>query len=108
MSKFIHLYKNKPSDTKFFNRYAASVNTDDSLKEYNIKSEFETSYKKGSVKLDLASKYMKLVDCGLNRYVEASSNSFWAKEGEQIVRVSNNLDWVDEYLKEQDQKNEIQ
>lgn len=105
-SKFVSLYKNKPTNS-FITRYASTLEKKQELNSYNSKNEFELGYKEGKLKYIMACKYMKLTDCGLNRFVEASSNSFWKKEGDEIIRVENNLSWVDDFLKEQEAQNEI-
>jgi hypothetical protein len=105
-NKFISCYKNQP-DGKFITRYAVHLEKKQELDSFKAKSEFDVGYREGKVKYALACKYMRLNDCGLNRFVEASNNTFWTKQGDEIIRVENDLNWVDDFLKEQESKNEI-
>ena len=79
-------------------RYAKVIEEKNEKIVISSKTEFENGVKAGKMRYTTASKYMKLVNCGLDRFIEANTNVVWAKEGDNIVRLESNLEWVDELL----------
>lgn len=95
-------YVNTSPTDGFAARYATLMKEKELTAQSSDKESFEKGYKKGSLRLATATRYMKLVNCGVDRFIEAQTNVVWAKEGENIIRVDSDLDWVDELLKQEE------
>jgi hypothetical protein len=88
----------KPSG--FMERYASSLQEKQEKAKINEKDEFDVDYKKGSVRIACAQKFMNLHTAGLDMFVDDLS-VVWKKEGDRIVRQDNDLSWVDKLLSEE-------
>lgn len=88
-------------NSKFMNKYASLKQAEDTVsREMLEKEQFKVDYKKGNVRTASANKFMSLKSCGLGMYVDEDTHMIWKKEGDRIVRVEDDLSWVDEFLKE--------
>ena len=98
MEKFTSGYKLNASGD-FLTRYANLRKATKVANSHNEKAEFDVGYKKGTLRLAIASKFLKLAKCGCDRYVEEDApHIVWAKDGDSIIRVEDDLSWVDEFL----------
>jgi len=93
---------NNPSSGKFLTRYAKAKQEEKAAAGYNEKEEFKAGYKKGTLRLAVANKFMRLANCGCDRYLEEEKQIVWAKEGDSIVRLDDDLSWVDKFLEEEE------
>lgn len=100
MNKYANTQTSFKKPDSFMERYASTMHEKAETKKIDDKSEFEVDYKKGSVRIASAQKYMNLIDAGLDMYVEGELEVVWKKENDRIVRVSNDLSWVDKLLEE--------
>lgn len=91
MPSYVDGYKQEASG-KFLQRYA----TASKISEISEKDEFNSQYKKGTVHMRLASRYMVLKPCGLNLYIEADKKVVWSRNDDSIVRQNVDLDWLEE------------
>lgn len=82
-------------------RYAQLCSDKRQVDEQKKEADFSEGYRKGCLRLAVASKHLNMIDCGLDRFVEAGNNAVWQRDGDNIVRVDNNLDWIDDILKEE-------
>ena len=94
-------YSDKKEPSKFLTRFSAVTEAKESLKTLNIKDEFNKGYKAGKVVFASAQKYMSLINCGLDHFIEANTDVVWTKEGDNIVRVDNDLNWVNQFLEQE-------
>jgi len=102
MNKHVNGFQISPSG-EFLTRYAKKKKSDELSSAHNAEEEFKAGYKKGNLRLATASKFMKLTQCGLDRYLD-SSHVVWAREGDSIIRLDDDLSWVDKFL--EDESNE--
>lgn len=96
MANYVDGYRQEASG-KFLQRYA----TASKHSEISEKDEFMRQYKKGTVHMSLASRYMNLKPCGLDLFVEADKKIVWSLDADSIVRQKVDLDWIDEELGEE-------
>lgn len=90
-------------NSNFMNRYASQKAAEEVVNEkFAEKEEFKAGYKSGTLRVATANKFMSLKNCGLDRYLEEDTNTIWKKEGDRIVRIADDLSWVDEFLKEEE------
>jgi hypothetical protein len=82
-----------------FGRYATAQKTKEILSKSSELAEFQDGYKKGSLKYAIASKYMNLKYCGMDRYLEKDQNTVWALNDNTICRLDIDLSWIDELEK---------
>lgn len=94
-------YSETKKDSKFLTRFASQIESKESFKGINSKDDFTKSYKTGRMAYAVAQKYMNIKTCGLDRYIEEGTNIVWAREGDNIIRLDNDLDWVDTFLKQE-------
>lgn len=99
MDKYINSGGKYNADSKFMTRYAnLKASEEATSREFNAKEEFKVGYKAGNLRVCVASRFMSLKNCGLDTYLENETNNVWKKEGDRIIRVTDDLSWVDEFL----------
>lgn len=94
-------YKENKEPSKFLARFANLSIDKESLKNLNDKEDFKKSYRAGRIAFASAQKHMTLKSCGLDRFIEANTDIVWSKEGDNIIRVDNDLDWVTSFLEQE-------
>jgi hypothetical protein len=82
----------------FITRYAKMINEKASLDVANEKEEFQSGYEKGSLNYTIATKYLGLKHCGLDRYLEEDNNCIWERKGDSLIRIDSDTSWIDELL----------
>lgn len=99
MQKYISGFKNN-SDSGFAARYAQRQTAENTVnKELLEKEQFKVGFEKGEINYVTAKKFMKIASCGCDRYLDEDSNTIWKKEGDKIIRINDDLSWVDEFLR---------
>ncbi len=88
------------SNSSFLVRFASLNQDKEILSQQTEKESFSNGYKAGMLKVAHMNK-LNLTPCGLERYVEASNNNIWKRDGDNIIRVDQDLDWIDEILQDE-------
>lgn len=101
MNRYANNQTKYTKSDSFAQRYAANMTTKNEAKIVNDKAEFEVDYAKGSVRIASAQKYMSLRTAGLDMFLEGDLSVVWKKEGDRIIRLDNDLSWVEQLLNEE-------
>lgn len=102
MSKFIDNGRKHTGAGPFLQRYAQLIKEKQDSNVSNVTEEFQTGYRKGSMRFTLASSHMKLISAGLDKFLEDKDGVaiIWERQGDQIVRTDSDTSWIDKLLED--------